>query len=198
MAELNKYAKLMGVSPDADLAEIKSKYGEWRTRFESQIRSEDEAVSQKGEKNLMLLDRAYQALAAHAVSVERKSAATANAAPVSMSVELDTHRIGFNINNMEGFRFVNKWQVRRFRVSWPGAKITFYDNKLKIKALVFATEIEYRHIEDIGRFFFMPFVFRIKHRAPDVLPMIILNGLGLGSKIKQLNDEHGLGLPLSY
>ncbi len=197
MSDLVKYAKLLGVHPHAELSEIKRKYGEWRQKFEAQLRSDNIAKAQKGQQNLALLDQAYQALAAHAVAEARKNE---NAAEESsaVSIEIGSCRVGFSISNLEGFQFVNSRDVRRFKASWPGAKITFYNNKLKLKGLLLSAEIEYRHIEDIRRVLFLPFVFEIKHRSPDVLPSVVINGLGLGSTIKRLNDEHHLGLPISF
>jgi hypothetical protein len=198
MENLKKYAKLLGVDPNADLSEVKLKYAEWRKKFETMLRSEDIAKAQKGQKNLALLDQAYQALAAHAVTAIRNTPAANEPQVSSMSIEIGSCRVGYNINNIEGFQFVNKWKVRRFKVSWPGAKITFYNNKLKIKGMLLAAEMEYRHIENIKRFFYLPFVFEIKHRSPDVLPTVILSGFGLGGVIKRLNDEHHLDLPITY
>ena len=197
MSDLARYAKLLGVNPHSELSEIKQKYGEWRQKFEAQLRSEDISKAQKGQKNLALLDQAYQALAARAVAEARKNETVAEKNSVA-SVEIGSCRAGFNISNIEGFQFVNKWEVRRFKSSWPGAKVTFYNNKLKIKGLLLSAEIEYRHIENIKRVFFLPFVFEIKHRAPDVLPSVVINGFGLGSTIKRLNDEHHLDLPISF
>ncbi len=204
MERTEKYAKLLGVAPDSDLPEIKQKYQQWRTRFESQVASGNPQAAQKGQKNLVLLDEAYQALASQAVAAARQqqqaeAAEDAGAqADLPMSIELDSCRVGFNMNNMEGFTFVNSHHVRKFKVSWPGGKMTFFNNKLKIGALVFSTEIEYRQVEEIKRFWFMPMTFQIKHRAPSVLPVIIVFGPGLGGLIKRLNDEHRLGLNLSY
>lgn len=198
MSDLGKYAKLLGVSPHAELSEIKGKYAEWRQKFEKQLRSDDIAKAQKGQKNLMLLDQAYQALAAHAASAARRDERESADQASALSIEIGTHRAGFNINNLEGFQFMDQSKVRRFKISWPGAKVTFFNNKLKIKALIFSTEIEYRHIEEIKRYFFMPFVFEIRHRAPDVMPTVVLYGPGLGGKIKRLNEEHHLNLPISF
>ena len=73
MSDLAKYAKLLGVNPHSELSEIKKKYGEWRQKFEAQLRSENINKAQRGQKNLALLDQAYQALAAHSVSEARKN-----------------------------------------------------------------------------------------------------------------------------
>ena len=141
MSDLAKYAKLLGVNPNSELPEIKQKYAEWRHKCEAQLRSDDVAKAQKGQKNLALLDQAYQALAAHAVSEARKNE-NAEEKNSTVSIEIGSCRVGFNISNIGGFQFVNKWEVRRFKSSWPGAKITFYNNKLKLKGLLLSTEIE--------------------------------------------------------
>ncbi len=197
MRDLAKYARLLGVNPNSELPEIKRKYGEYREKFEKQLRSDDITKAQKGQKNLALLDQAYQALAAHAVAEARKNENLSSQGS-AVSIEIGSCRVGFHISNLEGFQFVNNRDVRRFKSSWPGAKITFYNNKLKLKGLLLSAEIEYRHIENIKRVLFLPFVFAIKHRSPDVLPTVIVNGLGVGSKIKRLNEEHHLNLPISY
>lgn len=200
MADLPKYAKLMKLDPDADLPAIKQRYGEWQARFEAQIRSDDPAIEQKGRNNLLLLDQAYQAMAAAATQRAREAQAAQDAAapPLAMSIELGSHRIGFNLNKHAGFEVVSSHNRGHFKTSWPTGNVTFFSDKLKLKALVFTAEIEYRDIDSISRYLFMPMVFRIKHHAPDVYPLVVLNGFGLGAKIKRLNDEHQLGLPIEY
>ena len=200
MSDLAKYAKLMKLDPDADLPAIKQSYAEWQARFETQMRSDNPATEQKGRNNLLLLDQAYQAMAAAATQKSRKAKAEqdATAPPLAMSVELGSHRIGLSLYKEAGFRMVSSQNRGHFKISWPAGNITLFSDKLKLKALVFAAEIDYRDIDSISRYFFMPMIFRIKHHAPDVYPLVILNGFGLGAKIKRLNDEHQLGLPIEY
>ena len=186
---------MIGVDPNDDLSEIKRKYGIRRQKFEAQLRSEDIVKAQKGQQNLTRLDQAYQALSAH-VMVRRDEELAESVETASF--EIGTHRVGCNVSNIEGIEFVDRSRIRQFRVSWPGAKLIFYNDRIKLKALVFTTEIPYRHIKNIKRHFYLPFVFQIRHRAPEVLPNIIVYGLGLGRKIKRLDREHHLNLPLSF
>lgn len=199
MSDLIKYAKLMKLEPDADLPEIKQRYREWQTKIESQMGSDDPEVEKKGRNNLLLLDQAYQVLAAEAT---KRARAEKNKAiptvPLATSVELDTLRAGFSIYDCEKFEVVTNRHVGHFKINWPYGKLTFYDNKIKLKALVFAAEIEYHHIEKISRYLFMPMMFRVEHRAPDVYPTVILKGPGIGAKFKRLNDEHNLGITIEY
>lgn len=146
----------------------------------------------RGQKNLDLLDRACQALAAAA----RRQ--VPDEASLPMSIEIGSHRAGFNINNAGGFGWMDNRHLVKFSVNWPTAKVTFFSDKLRIKALILSTEIEYRKIEEISCLWFLPMVFVVRHRQPDVLPTVILNGIGLGAKIKRLNEEHRLGLKLRY
>jgi len=57
---------------------------------------------------------------------------------------------------------------------------------------------EYSQIEEIKRFLFIPMVFVIKHRSPDIGVNVMVNGWGLGRKIKDLNEQHGLELTIRY
>jgi len=200
MSNLAKYAKLMKLDPDADLPTIKQRYAEWQARFETQMRSDDPSIEQKGRNNLLLLDQAYQAMAAAATQrVREAQAAQDEARPaLAMSIELGSHRIGFSLNKHAGFEVVSSQNRGHFKISWPAGNITFFSDKLKLKALMFAAEIEYREIDSISRYLFIPMVFRIKHHSPDVYPLVILTGFGLGAKIRRLNDEHQLGLPIEY
>lgn len=200
MSELAKYAKLMKLEPDADLSAIKQRYSEWQTRFQTQIGSDDPELEQKGRNNLLLLDQAYQVLAAEAA--KRARAERTRQAPVNRSlatsIELATLRAGFSIYDCEKFELVTNRHVGHFKINWPYGKLTFYDNKIKLKALVFKAEIEYSDIESISRYLYMPMMFRIEHQAPDVYPTVILKGPGIGAKFKQLNEEHNLGLAIEY
>lgn len=200
MSDLIKYAKLMKLEPDADLSQIKQRYSEWQARFEAQMSSDDPEVEKKGRNNLLLLDQAYQVMAAEASKRARaeKAQRDAQARPLATSIELDTLRAGFSIYDVEKFEIVTNRHVGHFKINWPYGKLTFYDDKIKLKALVFAAEIEYLHIERISRYLFMPMMFRVEHRAPDVYPTVILKGFGIGAKFKKLNNEHNLGLPLEY
>ncbi len=200
MSELSKYAKLMKLEPDADLSAIKQRYSEWHTRFQAQISSDDPELEQKGRNNLLLLDQAYQVMAAEAAKRARaaKTAQNTPPRPLATSIELDTLRAGFSLYECEHLEIVTDRHVGKFKINWPYGKLTFYDNKLKFKALVFTAEIEYRHIEKISRYFFLPMVFRIQHRSPNVHPLVIVNGPGIGAKFKRLNNEHNLGLPIEY
>lgn len=198
MPDLEKYAGLLGVEKDAELVEIKHKYGEWRQKFEAQIASAKPAVSRKGHKNLQLLDQAFQALAAAAVARERGAAESIPPDDTNMSIELGHCRVGFQINTLELGRFTATTKVNQFKASWPAGKLTLYNNKLKIKALIFAAEIEYRRIDEIKRLWFFPFSFVVRHQQAAVPETVILYGPTVGRTLKRLNDAHRLGLQLSY
>lgn len=200
MSDLIKSAKLLKLAPDADLPEIKQKYAEWKVKIEAQMNSDDPETERKGRNNLLLLDQAYQVLAAEATKRARaeRSQTEAPVRQMATSIELDTIRSGFNIQDIEGFEIVTNRHVGHFKINWPYGKLTFYDNKIKLKALVFTAEIEYRDITRISRYLFMPMMFRIEHEAPDVYPTVILKGPWIGAKFKKLNDEHNLGLPIEY
>lgn len=195
MDEIAKYAKLIGVDPNADFSEIKQKYEIRRQKYDAQLRSGNIKKAMQGQKNLTRLDQAYQALSAHALA--RRDERMAEAADTA-SFEIGTHRVGFNVSNLDGFESADRSKFRQYKISWPGAKIFFYNDRLKLKALVFTTEIPYRYIKNIKRYFYLPFVFQVRHRAPEVMPNVIVYGVGLGRKFKRLNQEHHLNLPISY
>lgn len=210
MKTVEQYAKLMGVDPDADLSEIKQKYGQWRDKFEKHLGSEDTELSQKANKNLTLLNEAYEALSSHALSLSKTREQEEQSDLLPLTIELDSCRAGFNLCSNEGFRItrssVEVGGIRvsghrdgqSFNVNWPTGKLTFYNSKLEIRALIFAGEVEYRNILEIKRLWFLPMTFVIKHKQADMLAGITIYGFGLGSRIKRLNAEHRLGLKLSY
>ena len=199
MSDADRYRKLLKLSEDAGLTELKAAYASYRARFQGQLQSDRPETVEKGRNNLLLLDQAYQnlapLLAANRTSRDQVAAAEP---PSTMSVELGHCRIGFHINRIEGFQVVGHHNRGHFKVNWPTGKLVLYDNKLKIKALIFKTEIDYRHIDEIRRFWFLPMVFQIRHRQADVWPTVIINGFGVGRRIKALNDAHRLGLNLTY
>lgn len=191
--------RLLQLKDDADLSDLKKVYGQYRQRIEAQLDSADPSEVVKGRNNMQLLDQAYQVLAP--VVAARNAPETPQApqgTELKMSVELGTCRVGFHINRIEGFQVASQRNQGHFKISWPGGKMIFYNDKVKIKALIFKAEIEYQAIDEIRRYWFMPMVFQIKHHQPDVWPTVIVHGFGVGRKIKDLNEQHRLGLNLTY
>lgn len=209
---IRKYRKLVGIDKNGELSDLKRKYSEFHKRFEQGLQSEDPAQSKKAQKNLALLEQAYNVLAGDIRSRENeryKQSAEDAMSSNRLSIELESVRVGFQIlhgkffaletssveTNILGMR--TKKTNNMVKTSWPTGKLVIYNDHLTLKCIFGTHEIRYDDIVSVSKVWYLPFYLCMKQKSDDTLRINVF-GVGLGNKLKELAPQFTTRLKLDY
>lgn len=209
-----KYRKLLGVSDQANLKELKGRYAALHERFNKQLQSDDEAQVEKGQSNLILLDQAYSLLAKDIRT--RESASQQQAAEEAMSgeqrlsIELATMRVGFQILDAENFFALETRKVdvnilgmrsvktnNRVSTNWPSGKLRIFNDHFELKCIFGSVDLPYSDIVSITKVWYLPFYLTMTRKSDEDIRINVF-GFGLRSKLKELAPQFTHKLRLDY
>jgi hypothetical protein len=199
--KLDKYRQLLGIPDACELTTLKKRYAVLFDKFETQLRSRDDAIAQKGRKNMQLLDQAFNALA---TDIRTR---TAEQPGFEITVEHASMRVGFQVLEagskffvMERTRISGFGSTRTNNIlsaSWPAGKLTIFNDYLELKCLLGSHQLRFRDIVAIDTVWYIPFWLRVKQKSRDAESVHIF-GWGLGRKLKETVKRNRLALKLNY
>ena len=200
-----KYRKLLGVSETADLSELKKCYSQLSGKFQNQLRAKDPSTVIKGQKNIRLLDKAFDLLASDIRSREMQRVQEQTAQ--TMIIEHASIRVGFQILEggskfftLETSRISGFGSTRTNNVlssSWPSGKLSIFDNHLELKCLLGSHKVNFRNISRVDKAWYIPFWLRIQQNEKDAESVHIF-GWGLARKLQEVVKQNSLPLKLAF
>lgn len=209
-----KYRKLLGISEQADLKELKERYASLRKRFNEQLQSDDDTQVQKGQSNLVLLDQAYSLLAKDIRTRETASHQEATEEAMSgaqrLSIELATMRVGFQILDAANFFALETKKVdvnilgmrsvqtnNRVSTNWPSGKLRIFNDHFEFKCIFGSVDLPFSDIVTITKVWYLPFWLTMTRKSDQDIRINIF-GFGLRNKLKELAPKFTPRLKLDY
>lgn len=208
------YRKLLGISKQATLGDLKKRYADLHERFNQQILSDNPNQAEKGQKNLVLLDQAYSLLAKEIRTQEATSHQQATAEALSgaqrLSIELATMRVGFQILDAANFFALETRKVdvnilgmrsvqtnNRVSTNWPSGKLRIFNDHFELKCIFGSVDLPYSDIVTITKVWYLPFSLTMTRKSDEDIRINIF-GFGLREKLKQLAPQFTPRLKLDY
>ena len=208
-----KYRKLVGVGDECDLKALKTRYAALQNKFNTQLKSDNPTQAQKGQKNLILLDQAYNVLAQDIRSRQQQSFQQETEKAVSgrqnLSIELDSFRVGFQILHGSLFAIETssvetnifglhaKKTNNRVSARWPSGKLVVYTDHFKLKCIFGSIDLPFDDLLDVKKVWHLPLCLCLSQRH-DSDTRISIFGFGLGNKIKELSAQFSTPLNLQF
>ncbi|PLX73438.1 MAG: hypothetical protein C0614_12900 [Desulfuromonas sp.] len=209
----SKYRKLIGVDDECDLKALKARYAALQDKFNAQLKSGDSVQTQKGQKNILLLDQAYNVLAQDIRLRQEQSFQQETEKAVSgmqnLSIELDSFRVGFQIlhgslfaietSSVETNLFGLHAKKTNNQVSarWPSGKLVVYSDHFKLKCIFGSVDISFDDILEVKKVWYLPLCLCVSQKH-DNDTRISIFGFGLDKKIKEMSSQFSTPLTLQY